>query len=113
MSKTNRIPEPVFHRYGNCYRTGLALFFSDDKEDARIKTPKAKSVCAALCPVRDICLQYALETQSQYGVWGGTTRSERKRIQKYIEENGLTPQEWIEQGERIPPPESRVNGHHR
>lgn len=107
-SRTSRIPEPVWHQYGNCYREGSALFFPDDKEDARSKTPKAKAVCAASCPVKDICLQYALETESQYGVWGGTTRSERKRILKYIEENDLTPEEWIDEGKYIPPTPRRV-----
>lgn len=102
-SKTSRIPEPSFHKYGLCYQSGLELFFPDDKEDARAKTPKAKAVClSAPCPVRDVCLQYALETESQYGVWGGTTRSDRKRILKYLAETGITPGEWIDSGKEIP-----------
>jgi WhiB family redox-sensing transcriptional regulator len=38
----------------------------------------AKAVCAA-CPVKEQCLEYAL-TNREYGVWGGTTEAERRRI---------------------------------
>lgn len=32
------------------------------------------------CPVVQDCLDYALETAQQWGVWGGATASERKRM---------------------------------
>ena len=92
----NRIPDPPWFKNGLCHRTGLELFFPDDKEDARHKTPKAKAICATPCPVKDKCLQYALETNSQYGVWGGTTRTDRKRIQAEMKLMEMTPKEWIE-----------------
>jgi len=42
-------------------------------------TPKA--ICAG-CPVRQQCLTYALDTNQTYGVWGGTSERERRRIRK-------------------------------
>ena len=36
----------------------------------------AKAFCAA-CGVRRQCLQYALATGQQHGVWGGTSEQER------------------------------------
>lgn len=40
-----------------------------------------KRVCAG-CPVRDECLAHALEAGEQYGIWGGLTTKERKRLMK-------------------------------
>jgi WhiB family transcriptional regulator, redox-sensing transcriptional regulator len=42
---------------------------------------KAKQICAA-CPVVHECLQFALESREPSGVWGGKTRTERRRILK-------------------------------
>lgn len=36
----------------------------------------AVAVCRA-CPVREVCLEYALE-HGELGVWGGTTERERR-----------------------------------
>lgn len=91
----NRIPTPDWHLQGNCYDTGYELFFPEDKDDARVKTPQAKSLCTAPCPVRKQCLQYALETKSDYGTWGGATRFERKKIQEEMSRRGMTVKEWI------------------
>jgi len=32
------------------------------------------------CPVRVKCLEFALATQQAYGIWGGTSEEERRRI---------------------------------
>lgn len=55
-------------------------------EDARIFYPhghtgpaKAKAVCGR-CPHRIECLEWALETDQQHGVWGGRTPEEREQI---------------------------------
>jgi WhiB family transcriptional regulator, redox-sensing transcriptional regulator len=41
----------------------------------------AKRVCEA-CEVRHPCLQYALETNQDTGVWGGTTEEERRVLRR-------------------------------
>lgn len=40
---------------------------------------KAKAVCAT-CPVIDECLEYALANNEHWGVWGGRSERERKRM---------------------------------
>ncbi len=41
----------------------------------------AKAVCAN-CPVIAACLNYALTTGQDVGVWGGTTEDERRQIRR-------------------------------
>lgn len=41
----------------------------------------AKQVCEA-CQVADECLEFALATNQEAGVWGGTTEEERRRLRK-------------------------------
>lgn len=40
---------------------------------------KAKAVCFA-CPVRIDCLADALDSQTEFGVWGGLTERERREL---------------------------------
>jgi WhiB family redox-sensing transcriptional regulator len=39
----------------------------------------ARAVCGR-CPVREPCLQWAIETRQQHGFWGGATPDERRRL---------------------------------
>jgi WhiB family redox-sensing transcriptional regulator len=41
----------------------------------------ARRICAA-CPVRDECLEFALATNQEAGIWGGTTEEERRKLRK-------------------------------
>jgi WhiB family redox-sensing transcriptional regulator len=41
----------------------------------------AKSVCAR-CTVSEMCLQYALETNQDSGVWGGLSEDERRALKR-------------------------------
>jgi hypothetical protein len=34
------------------------------------------------CPIRNLCLETAIATQSHYGVWGGLSALERKTLRK-------------------------------
>jgi WhiB family redox-sensing transcriptional regulator len=51
------------------------LFF---EEKSKNLVTKAKMVCAS-CVVRAACLEYAMENRD-YGVWGGLTSNERRKI---------------------------------
>lgn len=44
-------------------------------------TREAKKVCRR-CEVRAECLQYALETDQRFGIWGGTSERERRRLKR-------------------------------
>ncbi|MER6675199.1 WhiB family transcriptional regulator [Streptomyces sp. NPDC000983] len=53
------------------------LFFPiGNSGPALVQTVAAKAVCGR-CPVREQCLDWALETRQTVGVWGGTSEGER------------------------------------
>lgn len=60
-----------------CAQVGAELFFVDKGENPQ----PAKDVCA-LCPVRRECLEYALSNDERFGVWGGKTERERRRLRR-------------------------------
>jgi WhiB family transcriptional regulator, redox-sensing transcriptional regulator len=41
----------------------------------------AKSHCAT-CPAKEQCLEFAVTTNQEYGVWGGTTEEERRALRR-------------------------------
>ena len=44
-------------------------------------TRQAKAVCL-MCPVREVCLEYALDNEERHGIWGGVSERERRRMVK-------------------------------
>jgi hypothetical protein len=62
---------------GLCGQVDPELFFPRPNADAS----DAKAVCRE-CPVRTQCLAYALENEERWGIWGGMTPAERKRLLK-------------------------------
>ncbi|MET0521439.1 MAG: WhiB family transcriptional regulator [Jiangellaceae bacterium] len=48
---------------------------------ALLQIEEAKSVCRR-CPVREDCLQFALETGQDAGVWGGLSEDERRALKR-------------------------------
>ena len=58
-----------------CLRSPPGLFFSLDEDDVA----EALSTCRQ-CRVRGPCLSYAITHGERFGVWGGTTEGERRRM---------------------------------
>ncbi|MFB6772780.1 WhiB family transcriptional regulator [Streptomyces sp. NPDC056337] len=48
---------------------------------ALLQIQEAKAVCRR-CPVMERCLQWALESGQEHGVWGGTDEDERHRMKR-------------------------------
>lgn len=46
-----------------------------------IQTERAKALCQG-CPVRERCLDRALDTEQTLGIWGGTTETERRALRR-------------------------------
>lgn len=62
-----------------CRDLDLDLFFPDSESDSG----PALAVCAE-CPVREACLDFALRTRQNDGVWGGHTETERRRLRRRL-----------------------------
>ncbi|MBL3669999.1 WhiB family transcriptional regulator [Streptomyces sp. M2CJ-2] len=50
---------------------------------ALLQTEQAKAVCRR-CPVREQCLDWALESGQSLGVWGGTSETERRALKRRL-----------------------------
>ena len=48
---------------------------------ALVQIDQAKAVCG-ICPVNQDCLQYALSTNQDSGIWGGTSEEERRKLRR-------------------------------
>lgn len=60
-----------------CSRSEPELWFAVGALEHKI----AKSVCRR-CPVRQECLNYAMEAPVDHGIWGGFTERERRRYRR-------------------------------
>lgn len=69
------LPEDPWQDEALCAQTDPDAFFPEQGMSSR----DAKSVCAA-CPVRQECLEYALENDERFGVWGGLSERERRAL---------------------------------
>lgn len=66
-----------------CRGRDATLFFSpatgELKEEKLAREARAKVICRE-CPVRNQCLEFALDTREPYGIWGGLNELERRRL---------------------------------
>jgi WhiB family transcriptional regulator, redox-sensing transcriptional regulator len=58
-----------------CAETDPEAFFPDKGGSTR----EAKRVCVG-CAVRSECLEYALANEERFGIWGGLSERERRRL---------------------------------
>ena len=60
-----------------CAQTDPEAFFPEKGGSTR----EAKKVCLT-CDVRSECLEYALGHDERFGIWGGLSERERRRIKR-------------------------------
>ena len=65
-----------------CRDTDPDLFFPVGTTGPAIEQiENAKAVCRE-CEAQSLCLEYALSTNQDSGVWGGTSEEERRQLRK-------------------------------
>ena len=83
-SATDEVTRPGWHKQAAC-RGMSPVFFGARFESprpsrkVRIAIMTAKDICAA-CPVRNLCLDFALDHDEEFGIWGGLTPRERRMV---------------------------------
>ena len=71
-----------WRQHASCANLDTNVFFPVGLTGTAIEqTNLAKSVCND-CPVANQCLEFALRTLQDYGVWGGRTEDERRAIRR-------------------------------
>lgn len=69
-----------WRRCAACRDLDTELFFPRGETGAPLEqTVAAKAVCAG-CPVRTPCLEFAMATRQEYGIFGGLTEQERRSL---------------------------------
>lgn len=62
-----------------CAQTDPEAFFPEKGGSTR----EAKRVCTG-CDVRSECLEYALENDERFGIWGGLSERERRKLKRRV-----------------------------
>ncbi len=72
----------AWRRLAACRDVDPAVFFPIGLTGEAIeRIDEAKAICRG-CPVRLVCLQYALATHQDDGVWGGYDEGERRELRR-------------------------------
>lgn len=66
-----------WHERALCAQTDPEAFFPEKGGSTR----EAKKVCA-VCEVRAECLEYALAHDERFGIWGGLSERERRKLKR-------------------------------
>jgi len=75
---TTRLLQPVdWQAKAACSEVDPEIFFPERGGSSKA----ARAVCSR-CDVRMNCLEYALNNKEQFGIWGGTSERERRRLRK-------------------------------
>jgi len=71
--------DPQWQEKALCAQTDPEAFFPEKGGSTR----EAKRICLG-CEVKDACLDYALANDERFGIWGGLSERERRRLKRGI-----------------------------
>lgn len=71
------IPDEPWVADGLCSQVDADMFFPEKGGS----TKEAKSICAR-CEVREECLSYAMANDERFGIWGGYSERERRKLKR-------------------------------
>ena len=71
--------DPLWQENALCAQTDPEAFFPEKGGSTR----EAKRICLG-CEVKDACLEYALAKDERFGIWGGLSERERRRLKRGI-----------------------------
>lgn len=68
---------PEWVKQALCAEVDPIIFFPERGD----KTEDAKKICK-VCDVRSKCLAYSLTNNERFGIWGGHTEHDRRKLRK-------------------------------
>ena len=68
-----------------CRDTSPELFFPIGTTGRGARPDRRRQARVRQCPVAHECLEFALATNQEAGVWGGLTEDERRRVRKGLD----------------------------
>lgn len=75
--------EPTWRADAACQGATAGHFYppsiTETRDERRRREDAARALCGQ-CPVQVSCLEYALYVHEPYGIWGGLTEVERRRL---------------------------------
>jgi len=71
--------ELSWQEHALCAQTDPEAFFPEKGGSTR----EAKRICVG-CEVRAECLEYALDNDERFGIWGGLSERERRRLKRAV-----------------------------
>jgi WhiB family transcriptional regulator, redox-sensing transcriptional regulator len=77
MDRERHVDDRGWIEQANCRGVDPDAFFVRGAAHARA----ALRLCQG-CPVQEPCLEYALEEEIDFGVWGGLTERQRRSLQR-------------------------------
>lgn len=77
MRRNDSTFDRAWQDLANCLGVDPDLFFPERGASTR----EAKEVCRG-CVVKGDCLEYALANSEKFGIWGGMSERERRRIRR-------------------------------
>lgn len=95
----NRImeqPDLTWQGDANCIGVDPDIFFPE----RGASTKEAKSICQA-CSVRMQCLEYALDNGEKFGIWGGTSERERRKLRRQRAAKRQAQRQAVGAGDRV------------
>ena len=71
-----------WREFATCRDSEPNLFFPIGSTGPAVDQIEAAKAICEQCTAQEDCLQYALETNQEAGVWGGYAEDERRRLRK-------------------------------
>ncbi len=72
-----------------CQDAPTEWFFPEDPQRPNAYN-EGRKVCN-ICPVSDACLNYALDMEEEFGLWGGMSPYQRQRYVRLMNRHGKNP----------------------
>ena len=72
-----------WQHHAACRGGDSSYFFAPNYFEKRAEKNAREAVAKAFCgrcPVREVCLEYALEVRETHGIWGGLNEMERRAV---------------------------------